>query len=36
MTRMVNCIKLGREAEGLDVPPMPGELGKKLYDSVSK
>jgi len=36
MARMVNCIKLGKEAEGLDFPPMPGELGKKLYDGVSK
>ena len=36
MARMVNCIKLGREAEGLDFPPYPGELGKRLYESVSK
>ena len=36
MTRMVNCIKLGREAEGLDLPPRPGELGKQLYNTVSK
>ncbi len=36
MTRMVNCVKLGREAEALEVPPMPGELGKQLYESVSK
>ncbi len=36
MARMVNCIKLGREAEGLDFPPVPGELGKKLWESVSK
>ena len=36
MARMVNCIKLKREAEGLDFPPYPGELGKKLYESVSK
>ena len=36
MARTVNCIKLKREAEGLDFPPYPGELGKKLYDSVSK
>ncbi len=36
MTRMVHCIKLGKEAEGLDFPPMPGDLGKKLYESVSK
>ena len=36
MTRMVHCIKLGKEAEGLDFPPMPGELGKQLYEGVSK
>ena len=36
MTRMVNCIKLKREAEALDVPPYPGELGKRIYESVSK
>ena len=36
MTRSVKCIKLGREAEGLDLPPMPGELGKQLYNTVSK
>ncbi|HET8830548.1 MAG TPA: Fe(2+)-trafficking protein, partial [Casimicrobiaceae bacterium] len=27
MARMINCVKLGREAEGLDFPPYPGELG---------
>jgi len=36
MARMVHCIKLGREAEGLDFPPYPGALGKRLFDSVSK
>ena len=36
MTRMVNCVKLGRPAEGLDRPPLPGELGKRIYESVSK
>ncbi|GAB3259410.1 Fe(2+)-trafficking protein [Chitinimonas naiadis] len=36
MARTVNCIKLGREAEGLDFPPLPGEMGKKIFDSVSK
>lgn len=36
MARKVFCIKLQREAEGLDLPPYPGELGKKLYESVSK
>ena len=36
MTRMVNCVKLGREAEGLDFPPYPGDLGKRVWQSVSK
>jgi Fe-S cluster biosynthesis and repair protein YggX len=36
MSRMVHCVKLGREAEGLDFPPYPGELGKKLWENVSK
>ena len=36
MARMVNCIKLGNEAEGLDFPPYPGELGKRIYENVSK
>jgi len=36
MTRMVHCVKLGREAEGLDFAPWPGELGKRIYDNVSK
>jgi Fe-S cluster biosynthesis and repair protein YggX len=33
---MVKCVKLGREAEGLDFPPLPGELGKRIYAQVSK
>lgn len=36
MTRMVNCIKLGKEAEGLERPPYPGEMGQRLYENVSK
>jgi len=36
MTHQVHCVKLNKEAEGLDFPPYPGDLGKKLYDSVSK
>ena len=36
MTRMVNCVKLGKEAEGLDFPPYPGELGKRIWESISK
>lgn len=29
-------MKLQREAEGLERPPYPGELGKRIYESVSK
>ena len=36
MSRMVKCIKLGREAEGLDFAPYPGELGKRIYEQISK
>jgi Fe-S cluster biosynthesis and repair protein YggX len=36
MARTVHCVKLGKEAEGLDFPPYPGELGKRLYENVSK
>jgi Fe-S cluster biosynthesis and repair protein YggX len=36
MTRTVHCIKLGRDAEGLDVPPYPGDLGRRIFESVSK
>jgi Fe-S cluster biosynthesis and repair protein YggX len=36
MSRRINCVKLGREAEGLDFPPYPGPLGRRLFESVSK
>ena len=36
MTRTVHCVKLSREADGLDFPPYPGDLGKRIFDSVSK
>lgn len=36
MPRTVHCIKLGVDAEGLDFPPVPGEMGKKIWESVSK
>ena len=32
----VNCIKLNKELEGLVRAPYPGELGKKILESVSK
>lgn len=36
MARMVKCVKLNKEAEGLDMAPYPGELGQRIYDGVSK
>lgn len=36
MTRMVQCVKLGKEAEGLERQPYPGELGKRIFENVSK
>jgi len=36
MTRTVHCVKLKREAEGLDYPPYPGELGQRIWQNVSK
>ena len=36
MTRMIHCIKLGKEAEGLNRIPYPGELGKRIYENVSQ
>jgi Fe-S cluster biosynthesis and repair protein YggX len=36
MTRMIQCVKLGREAEGLDRLPYPGPLGQRIFENVSK
>ena len=36
MTRMINCVKLGKEAEGMDRVPYPGDLGQRLFAHVSK
>lgn len=36
MARMVQCAKLGEEAEGLDYVPYPGELGQRIYEHISK
>ncbi len=36
MARMVQCIKLGREAEGLDFPPVPGAIGQRIFEQVSR
>lgn len=36
MARKVQCVKLNKEAEGLDFPPYPGPLGNKIFENVSK
>ena len=36
MSRTVHCVKFDREAEGLDFPPWPGELGQRIYENISK
>lgn len=36
MHRMVQCVKLGREAEGLEKQPIKGDLGKRVFENVSK
>jgi len=36
MTRMVNCVVTRTEGEGLEYLPYPGDLGKRIYDNVSK
>jgi Fe-S cluster biosynthesis and repair protein YggX len=36
MARKIKCSFLKREAEGLDYLPYPGELGKRIYNNISK
>ncbi|MCP4992881.1 MAG: oxidative damage protection protein [Gammaproteobacteria bacterium] len=36
MSRTVHCVKLNKEADGLDRPTYPGELGQKIFENVSK
>ncbi|MDE2234310.1 MAG: oxidative damage protection protein [Gammaproteobacteria bacterium] len=36
MTRMVHCILLDKELEGLERPPWPGGLGQRIYEQVSR
>jgi len=35
MTRMVHCVKFNRELPGLGGPPLPGDLGVRIYENVS-
>ncbi|RQW62852.1 oxidative damage protection protein [Vibrio viridaestus] len=36
MSRTVFCARLNKEAEGLDFQLYPGELGKRIFDNISK
>jgi Fe-S cluster biosynthesis and repair protein YggX len=36
MSRIVHCVLLGHDAPGLDYVPHPGDLGKRIYEQVSK
>ena len=36
MARTVFCRKLQKEADGLDFQLYPGELGKRIFDNISK
>jgi Fe-S cluster biosynthesis and repair protein YggX len=36
MTRLIHCMKLGKEAEGLDEPPFPGPKGQEIFEKISK
>ena len=36
MSRMVKCVKLGKELPGLDSAPWPGELGQRIFENISQ
>lgn len=36
MSRQVHCAKLNKLAEGLSQPPVGGEIGQKIYESISQ
>lgn len=36
MARTIQCTYLKKEAEGLDFAPYPGDLGKRIYNEISK
>ncbi|KMV28434.1 hypothetical protein AB733_23625 [Photobacterium swingsii] len=36
MSRTVFCTRLKKDAEGLDFQLYPGELGKRIFDNISK
>ena len=34
--RLVRCVKLQKELPALDEPPWPGELGRRIFENVSR
>ena len=36
MARVIQCVVLNEESEGLDALPYPGELGERIFANVSK
>ena len=36
MTRTVHCRKYKKELPGLDMPPLPGAKGQKLFNEISQ
>ena len=36
MGKNVKCVKIGKELEGLERPPYPGDLGSRILENVSK
>ena len=36
MARTVNCVYLNKEADGLDFQLYPGDLGKRIFNNISK
>mgnify|MGYP002529321367 CR=1 FL=1 len=36
MARVIDCVVLKIQAEGLDKLPHPGDLGQRIYEHVSK
>ncbi len=35
-TRTVRCSRYGETLEGLDKPPLPGPMGERIFEEVSK
>jgi len=36
MSRIIHCAKLDKDAEGMAFAPYPGDLGQRIFDSISQ